>query len=54
MEEKVVSLDRFNEDLATDNKSFTPEIPDTKEIPIIKDPDDREYEDVKIEVEGGV
>ena len=56
MEEEIkgISLNKLNDELIIDGGSFTPEIPDTIEIPIIENPDDREYEDVEIEVEGGV
>lgn len=37
-----------------DGETFEVEIPDTVEIPEIENPDDREYENVKIEVEGGI
>ena len=36
------------------NGSFTPDMPDTLKIPEIENPDDREYEKVNIEVEGGM
>ena len=44
-EEKVVN---------TEEGDFNVEIPDTVEIPVIENPDDREYENVEIETEGGV
>ena len=37
-----------------DGNMFEVEIPDTVEIPVIENPDDREYEKVEIEVEGGI
>ena len=37
-----------------EGETYEVEIPDTVEIPVIENPDDREYENVKIEVEGGV
>lgn len=37
-----------------EGETFEVEIPDTVEIPVIENPDDREYENVEIEVEGGV
>lgn len=40
--------------LQTEEGTFQVEVPDTVELPVIENPDDREYENVKIEVEGGV
>lgn len=37
-----------------EGNTYEVEIPDTVEIPVIENPDDREYENVKIEVEGGI
>ena len=37
-----------------DGNKFEVEIPDTTEVPVIENPDDREYEKVEIEVEGGI
>ena len=34
--------------------SYIGELPDSLEIPVLNNPDDREYEEVKIEVEGGM
>lgn len=37
-----------------EGNTYEVEIPDTVEIPVIENPDDRENEKVEIEVEGGV
>lgn len=44
-EEKVVQ---------TEEGTFNVEVPDTIELPVIENPDDREYENVEIECEGGL
>jgi len=56
MEEEIQdkSLEELEEGVPIESGSFTPEIPDTVELPVIDNPDDREYEEVEIEVEGGV
>ena len=47
-------MDEDNKNVQIVDGSFTPEIPDTIELPHIENPDEREYENVEIEVEGGV
>jgi len=47
-------MEEDNKEIEIVDGSFTPEIPDTIELPVIENPDDREYEKVEIEVEGGV
>ena len=37
-----------------DGTEYEVEIPDTVEIPVIENPDDREYENIETEVEGGI
>lgn len=36
------------------DESFIPDIPSTVEIPEMENPDDREYETVEVECEGGL
>ena len=47
-------MEEKNNVLQVTDGSFIPEIPNTLELPNIENPDDREYENVETEVEGGV